>query len=431
MAILQTAVVLLAIANGLFAALAMGPPPPQSLPLSPVLALVILAIAREVWRAPPIDSPFAASLLALAAAGSLVPSSLAAWLALLAASALGLLYDRPRKSAHQLICGLAILQLWKAFGFKMFAAPLLQAEAVLLTAALQLAGYAPEVDGNIVRISSQHTLVLLAGCSSFSELGTILLGWSAMFRFMNPSSRLPARRLAMVAAAAISINVLRLVVMAWDPGWYEWAHNGSGSQIYDALVCAIVVSIIVFPATGARQSVPVVGGTGRPLCWTPALVSLAGIAVLALAAASLTLKANRYAHTGLTGWQHAETSLKRDLLAGGFVFVTAIPLSVGGLLEALVFEKQGCAPLFISLVGENADTTNMLSRHLNGAPAALLLNGRPAGTWPALRVLAANLADRPLAIWQARPSKSHLLLSVSPPPASVARPECAWPKVSL
>jgi hypothetical protein len=429
----QTLMFLLVVANGFFVDVAYSAQDPRwNLPVSPVLLLIAAVSARTIYLSVSASGPVNVVSLGLLAVGALVPSSMAAWTTLFAVSAVGIITDKQRRLAHQLPLALATTQMWKAVGFKVLASPVVEVEAAVLGAVLRLIGFDATVIGNVIRITPEHSLILLAGCSALSDLGVILLGWTAVFMLVHPGHQVPLRRLALLACATIALNILRLVLMSVTQDWYEFVHNGMGASVYDAVLCALVMTAgLVQPQTdGTVKSVPqVVARRGERV----AVFNLHGrhaigaVAVL-LVMTSLSLKWVRYSDDDISGRAQAQARLKATIGAAGFTYVSNVPLTADGAIEGLMFEKAGCErPLFVSLLGASGGTEQVLSRYLNGAPIAIVLDGAVVERWPMLHFVAANAVGVAKQLVRGDRALLHPLVSVSPPPAAASNLSCTWP----
>lgn len=247
-------VYLLVIANGLFAdAVYRLYATTEGIPISPVLLVIVVAGCAVIARSPMPHHNWGLVWLGLLCLGALIPSSVASWATLFVVSAFGLIVDSGRRRVHQLPLALATTQLWKALVFKVAAGPIVETEAWLLGGVLRLFNIDAAVIGNVVRISPEHSLVLLAGCSAFSDLGLILLGWIAVNMLIHPDRELPLLFLAGIAASVVGFNILRLLLMSLSPSWHAWMHDGMGAALYDAALCVLVVTAgFIDPRRDAR-----------------------------------------------------------------------------------------------------------------------------------------------------------------------------------
>ena len=440
----QTVMFLLVVANGFFADAAYGAQDPRwNLPVSPVLALIAMVAARTIYLARPAAGPASMVSLGLLAVGALVPSSLAAWTALFAVSAIGIVFDATRRLSHQLPLALAVTQLWKAVGFKVLASPVVEAEAAILGAALHLIGFNAQVVGNVIHITPEHSLILLAGCSALSDLGVILLGWTAVFMLVRPGLQVPVWRLAVVGGATVVLNILRLVLMSLNQDWYALVHNGIGASLYDALLCGLVISaglfypdaVIAGTASKHNAELPT-----RRVSHSAVLPSqfyrhradgrhVAAAVLLVLATSSLSFKWVRYSAGDISGRSEAEVRLKDAIADAGFKFVATVPLTADGAIEGFMFKKAGCeSPLYVSLLGASGGTEQVLSQYLQGAPSAIVLDGTVVERWPMLQFVAANAVGVARQLMSGDRAVLHPLVAVSPPPTGGDNGSCTWPR---
>jgi hypothetical protein len=420
----------LAVINGLFADMAYAVVAGTGrLPFSPVIVIIIIAAARLLLPAVPGFWVYPLVAMGLLAVGALIPSSLAAWFVILGVSTLGLIWDRNRLSAYQMMLALAMTQIWHGSAFKIFASSFTSGEALLLAACLRVLGFIPEVDGNVVRVTADHALVLLSGCSVFAGLGVILLGWSAVFCLLRPNERFPGRYIGGVALVAICLNISRLIVMSYGPEWHEFAHNGTGATLFDALVCLLVVSAAWFPARQAIIPIArrdhVFGKFSAPI-WTRNGVAVYGAFALVLCV-SLAIKAVRYSSTDATGWHEATDRIKEDVLARGFTFDGMVSITADHSIEGMAFKKPDCGgTLLIAMIGASSDTLPMITRYMAGTHVGVYLDGSAVGRDAVPRFLAVNIAEIAISAVQGRKPALHPLLAVSRPLENVTD-GCQWP----
>jgi hypothetical protein len=427
------AMFILAIANGLFADVAYALTGTTGrLPVSPVLAVIIAACVRLLYRDAPAKGPFAVGAVLVLAAAVLVPSSLASWLALLCVAAIGIVADAPRANAYRLSAALATTQIWHASAFKVFAPVLTGGEAHILAFTLRLLGFAPEVNANVVHVFDDHTLVLLAGCSVFSDLGMIVLGWSAVFCLLHPDDRFPLKFVPVVALAAVSFNLSRLVLMALGPDWHTFMHDGIGAQMYDAAICLLVVSggWFVQPTSAAvSRSRP--ARAVAPWGLLPSGLSRCdGGAVLAFAVlvvVSLSVKSVRYAARDASGWSDAKELIRHTVVAQGFDFGGTVAITTDRGIEGMIFKREGCSePLVVALMGASSDTLPIITRYMDGTPVVMFLDGHRIDTWVVARFLAANVGEIAGNLVHGRKPVLVPLIAVSRPVRPEA-PACLWP----
>ena len=425
--------VLLAIANGLYADVFYGLGASNGrFPVSPVLAIIVFACVRLLLPARMTTSRFDRVAAALLALGALMPSSLAAWLTLATVCGAGISADKSRAVGHRMTLGLAITQIWHGSAIKVFAAPLTGVEAGLLAICLRVLGFAPVVDHNVVAVTPGHALVLLSGCSVFSGLGVVLLGWSAVFCLLRPQDRFKGHYLAFVALAAVGLNLIRLILMALGPDWHAVVHDGWGAQIYDASVCALVITAGFLPLhSGPRAAAPGPAAMNRPplgaLLAVNAWTASGCAALFVLLVASLAIKSVRYSATDATGWRDAKQHIKGAVSLGGFEFTGQVAMTADHAIEGMTFRKAGCAePLVIGFLGASSDTLPLISRYMGTTPVAVYLDGQPVSGWAVPQFLAVNMADIATSLVHGRKPVLHPLIAVSRPVLN-ASSRCAWP----
>lgn len=424
------AMVVLAIANGLFADVAYALTGTTGrLPVSPVLAIIVAACVRLLYREAPAKGPFAVGAVLVLAAAVLVPSSLASWLALLCIAAIGIAADAPRANAYRLSAALATTQIWHASAFKVFAPALTGGEAHILAFTLRLLGFAPTANANVVHVFGDHTLVLLAGCSVFSDLGLIVLGWSAVFCLLHPDDRFPLKFVPVVAGAAVSFNLTRLVLMALGPEWHTFMHDGPGAQLYDAAICLLVVSggWFVQPGT-AKQPRMVARAPWKLLPSDPSLRDIGAVlAFTVLVTVSLTVKSVRYAARDASGWNDAKELIRHTVVAQGFDFGGTVAITTDRGIEGMIFKREGCSePLVVALMGASSDTLPIITRYLEGTPVVMFLDGHRIDTWVVARFLVANVGEIATNLVRGRRPGLVPLIAVSRP-AQPEAPACLWP----
>ena len=96
-----------------------------------------------------------------------------------------------------------------------------------------------EVEGNALQRTDEHMVVLVWGCSSLSNLGdTLLLFWAIVsLRISGLSTQHPHRArffacVVLLTGFVITLNALRLMFMARDPGTFAYLHGTEGSALF-------------------------------------------------------------------------------------------------------------------------------------------------------------------------------------------------------
>ncbi|MGY3895394.1 hypothetical protein [Aeromonas enterica] len=158
---------------------------------------------------------------------------------------------RPRQAADEravLQIGLAFTMavLWGQQIFALFSGPVLALDAWGVGRWLQLLGWETQLNGNRIERVGGHALIVLKGCSSFSQLYLVVLAWLVSSCWLAPgrSLRRQLPLLGLVSLFYVGTNQLRLVLMSLDLRWYGWLHTGFLAQFYQWLVMLLVMTCL-------------------------------------------------------------------------------------------------------------------------------------------------------------------------------------------
>ncbi|WP_394209115.1 hypothetical protein [Enterovibrio calviensis] len=176
---------------------------------------------------------------------SLIPSAFSAWIGLFAAAIWRYSFTKKLKMQFILWALIATSFLWKICLFKISSASILSAETwVIGTAILP---FFPEIYtvGNHLHITESHVLSIGIGCSCFSNLSFVLLGWVALF-YLKGGVSVSWKWPTMIAIFLMITNIIRIGLMAMSYDMYVEVHEGIGVPIYDAILALIVVSALLF-----------------------------------------------------------------------------------------------------------------------------------------------------------------------------------------
>ncbi|WP_434354789.1 hypothetical protein NF212_08980 [Parasalinivibrio latis] len=205
------------------------------------LALAVISLLQATW--PPPERKDMAVIFVLSLL-FIVPSQqltnviiffLAVWL----------LY----RNSNQSFWGASILVMVSLQGIlavyllKWAAGPVLTFDAALTSVLLNITTGSASYLGNIVYGPADHQLLILRGCSSLPLAMGGVIAWFAIARF----SRLPfnAREIAVVCVISfllISLNIIRLSMMACDMNWHTWWHATEGQQTFQLLAVFIILA---------------------------------------------------------------------------------------------------------------------------------------------------------------------------------------------
>lgn len=152
--------------------------------------------------------------------------------------------DPKLRAAGVVLAALTIQEYWGNIVFDMFALPLLRAETAVVGTLMHALRAGTVWHGNIISGPSGFGIIVYSGCSSFHNLSLAMLCWLTVSRIRNQDWR-PRDFLTGLAigAAMIACNVVRLCLMAWNAGSYEYWHNGAGAQTF-AVVASVMVLVL-------------------------------------------------------------------------------------------------------------------------------------------------------------------------------------------
>ncbi|WP_271274202.1 hypothetical protein [Aliamphritea hakodatensis] len=108
------------------------------------------------------------------------------------------------------------------------------------------------VSGNLINQANGFSLLILTGCSAFTNLSLALLLWlSVSLWYHQRLNKTDLLRAAVLCIAVLVINGVRLALMATGPELYAYIHDGDGMLIVDALLFITPV-LCVRPARKTR-----------------------------------------------------------------------------------------------------------------------------------------------------------------------------------
>ena len=102
------------------------------------------------------------------------------------------------------------------------------------------------VSGTALHAADGHTVILVWGCSSLSNLGeALLLCWA--LTSLHPGAGLPGGRarlaccLALLAVLTVALNATRLTLMASSPQAYAYIHDEGGAVLFRIALLGLTV----------------------------------------------------------------------------------------------------------------------------------------------------------------------------------------------
>jgi hypothetical protein len=134
--------------------------------------------------------------------------------------------------------------LWSPMLFKMFANPILSADASLVSWLLGTAR-----TGNVVEFmdGSGGTLVIFPACSSLANVSLAMLCWITVSRLVNhEKSFFDWLWCAAACASVVAVNVSRMALMGLGEQAYESVHSPTGNVIASAIMLTLTISICLW-----------------------------------------------------------------------------------------------------------------------------------------------------------------------------------------
>jgi hypothetical protein len=195
-------------------------------------------------------------LIILALVILLIPSSTVAWLVMAALSAFAMSrFTSPwARAGLSVILFTAIRDPLTTTLLKLFATPLLEIDAAMTAMLLNLFIEKAQHQGNVVTSINGHQLLILTGCTSYTNLSMALLGWFALSRNFTPTfSHHQALAGLFIATTVIGLNIVRLTIMALGPSPYYFFHDGTGGVIFEITLLVLTVGLTL---NGVRNDEP-------------------------------------------------------------------------------------------------------------------------------------------------------------------------------
>lgn len=199
--------------------------------------------------------PAAPSRRDFAVAGLLLPLLLAplgqaAWLA----ATLACLYllaqgmpAGPRRRGVVILLATTVPMLWSPTVFQLFSAPLLRADAWLVS---QLVG-TPRLGNMVGFVHGGGYLVVFPACSSLANMSIAMLCWVAVGQLVGHAwTRHDIGWALLICAVMVAANVGRMSVMALSAGHYLAMHGPGGDAFVNV---ATTAAVVVLSLAGVRH----------------------------------------------------------------------------------------------------------------------------------------------------------------------------------
>ncbi len=193
----------------------------------------------------------------IALLGFLVPAATASWVVVGLAA---LFWQRSHQVNKRAALALSVI-VFAAFrdplaslALKLFATPLLDGDALLASAVMQIWDSSVTRSGNLISGSNGHKLMILTGCTSYTNLSIALLAWFAMTRALVGNIHRPQIWAGVsVAFAMLAINIFRLALMGVGPETYRFIHDEEGAIIVDLVM---IIATLMITARGCGYGFP-------------------------------------------------------------------------------------------------------------------------------------------------------------------------------
>lgn len=174
-----------------------------------------------------------------------IPSANLAWLAA-SFVALSLINKCPSPFASLLIFTACIREPITSVALKIFAGNILGMDAHLTNIALKLMGLKALLQSNILITENGHPLLILTGCSVFTNLSYVSLLWLSIYASKNLRlSTLSFLSLTILILLTLGSNAMRLALMTTSEQAYLYYHDGTGSQIFEWGLMALSLLLII------------------------------------------------------------------------------------------------------------------------------------------------------------------------------------------
>ncbi|EAR62022.1 hypothetical protein [Neptuniibacter caesariensis] len=176
----------------------------------------------------------------------LIPSAMLSWIACIGFSSIWLTQNTDR--ARNLIAPIMLIAIairdpvCQTF-LNLFADQILGIDAVISGFILLLISSTAEVSANTLTQTGGHSLLILTGCSAFTNLSLALLLWLciSLYRHKSLISE-DIWRALIIILMILTLNSLRLALMAINESWYELLHGPQAQQTIE--ITTIIISIL-------------------------------------------------------------------------------------------------------------------------------------------------------------------------------------------
>jgi hypothetical protein len=157
--------------------------------------------------------------------------------------------NRERVRGALILLAMTAPMLWSRLLFQLFAKPILDIDASLVSLLL-----GTQRTGNVVGfLDGSGYMIVLPACSSLANMSLALLCWVTITQWVG--HRWTAKDMfwaAFACASVIAVNVTRISLMGLSHRHYELIHSSWGDMITNSIMLALMVGVTVL---GARREI--------------------------------------------------------------------------------------------------------------------------------------------------------------------------------
>ena len=157
--------------------------------------------------------------------------------------------DRERVRGALILLAMTAPMLWSRLLFQIFAKPILDIDASLVSLLLGT----PRTGNMVGFLDGSGYMIVLPACSSLANMSLALLCWVTITQWVG--HRWTARDViwaALACASVIAVNVTRIGLMGLSHRHYEIIHSSWGDMITNSIMLALMVGVTVL---GARREI--------------------------------------------------------------------------------------------------------------------------------------------------------------------------------
>lgn len=216
--------------------------------LMAAIAGIFMVLEKDPEKLRPWDFVVGAVFLAFVT----LPISPLSWVAVTGLSFYILFFanaNADRVRGALILLALTAPMLWSRLLFQIFAKPILDIDATLVSVLL-----GTDRTGNMVRfVDNSGYMVVLPACSSLANMSLALLCWVTITQWVKHRWAATDVIWAMLAClSVITVNVTRISLMGLSHRHYEYIHSTWGDLVTNSIMLALMVAVTVL---GVRRDI--------------------------------------------------------------------------------------------------------------------------------------------------------------------------------